>query len=95
MRFDRYVVAYDIANTKRRNRIYKLLKSWGERVNYSVFECEIRKGKLKVLRKEIRKLIKRSEDVVIYYPLCLNCLAGVVSDGMAISRNLNRILVTV
>ena len=95
MRFERYVVAYDIADTKRRNRVHKLLKEWGERVNYSVFECEIKKGDLPVLRKEILKLINRKKDVVIYYPLCLNCLSGIKTDGVEIIRALDKTLLTV
>jgi len=86
MRYEYYVVAYDIVKTKRRNQVAKLLKSWGERVNYSVFECEIEKNKLNALRKEIAKLIKKDEDSVIYYPICLNCRAGAIYDGKTVER---------
>ncbi len=95
MKFDRYVVVYDIADTKRRNKVYNLLKGCGERVNFSVFECEIKKGKLKILRKEIQGLINEKEDLVIYYPLCLNCLAAVVSDGLVVSRKLDKIMFSI
>lgn len=95
MKLERYVVAYDIADTKRRGKVHDLLKGWGERVNLSVFECELKKGRLKVLRKEIQKLINVKEDVVIYYPLCLDCLARVVSDGMPIERNLDKVVFSV
>ncbi|OIP31774.1 MAG: CRISPR-associated endonuclease Cas2, partial [Deltaproteobacteria bacterium CG2_30_43_15] len=33
------VVAYDIADDKRRNKICDILSAYGQRVNYSVFEC--------------------------------------------------------
>ena len=95
MRYERYVVAYDITLTKRRNRVARLLKGWGERVNYSVFECEIKKGRLTDLRAAIDQLIDKDEDLVIYYPLCLNCRAGVHYDGKPIERTLDKTLLVV
>ena len=95
MQYERYVVAYDITKTKRRNKVAKLLKGWGERVNLSVFECEIKKGELKKLRREIAELIEKKEDLVIYYPLCLNCRSKVVNDGINIDRNFNKTLLSV
>ena len=95
MRYERYVVAYDIANTKRRNKVSKLLKEYGERVNLSVFECELKKGKFPLLRNQISGIIKKKEDVVIYYPLCLNCLARMVSDGKGIERQYDKSVLSV
>ncbi|RJQ49828.1 MAG: CRISPR-associated endonuclease Cas2 [Desulfobacteraceae bacterium] len=95
MRRDRYVIAYDISSNRRRNRLAKLLKGWGQRVNLSVFECEIEKGKFSELREEVLKIIKKNKDIVIYYPLCLNCLAEVQSDGAAPERNLNQAVISV
>jgi len=36
------VIAYDIKSNKRRKKIEKLLKDHGQRINYSVFECNIK-----------------------------------------------------
>ena len=33
-----YTVAYDITDDKRRNKVAKILKDFGKRVQYSVFE---------------------------------------------------------
>lgn len=95
MRYERYVVAYDIADTKRRNKVSKILKGCGERVNLSVFECELKKGKLPILRGKISGIIKKKEDVVIYYPLCLDCLARIVSDGRGIERQYDKSLLSI
>lgn len=95
MRYDRYVVAYDVANTKRRNKVSALLKEYGERVNLSVFECELENGKLPILRDKISGIIRKKEDVVIYYPLCLNCLGSIVSDGKKIERKYDKNLLSV
>jgi len=95
MKFDRYIIAYDISSDKRRNKLSRLLQGWGERVNLSVFECEIKKGKFDELRKKILKIINNNEDLVIYYPLCLNCLSRIKSDGIQIQRKMDNILLTV
>ncbi len=34
-----YVVAYDIADDRRRSKVVKVLEAIGHRVNFSVFEC--------------------------------------------------------
>lgn len=86
MRYKKYLICYDITETTVRNKVHSLLSAVGQRVNYSVFECELSKRKLNSLRDEIKALINNRQDSVIYYPLCLNCLCGVVSDGLKISR---------
>jgi len=37
------VISYDIADDKRRGRIFKALKNFGQWMQYSVFECELEK----------------------------------------------------
>ena len=37
------VVSYDIHDDKRRNSIHKVLKNFGERIQFSVFECDMTK----------------------------------------------------
>lgn len=37
----RYVVSYDVSSTRMRNLISKTLEEFGERVQFSVFECEL------------------------------------------------------
>ena len=34
-----YLVSYDIPDTKRRTKLAKTLEDFGDRVQYSVFEC--------------------------------------------------------
>ncbi|MGI6496948.1 MAG: CRISPR-associated endonuclease Cas2 [Kiritimatiellia bacterium] len=36
-----YLVSYDIPDDKRRARVFKLMRGWGERVQYSVFCCQL------------------------------------------------------
>lgn len=68
------VIAYDVESDKRRNRLVKLLKDHGVRVNFSVFECRIRKSAYESIKKEISLIINKKIDSVLFYDLCLNCL---------------------
>lgn len=34
-----YLVSYDIPETRRRTKLAKILEDFGDRVQYSVFEC--------------------------------------------------------
>ena len=40
-----YVVVYDIPNDKRRKKVSDLLEGYGQRVQYSVFECTLTQAK--------------------------------------------------
>jgi len=42
---DLIVVAYDIIDDKRRNRVAKTMEDYGTRVQYSVFECVLEEEK--------------------------------------------------
>ena len=67
------VVSYDIPDDRRRNRVCKLLKDYGERVQYSVFECMLRPDDLKRLRERLKPLLVLEEDDVRFYRLCQTC----------------------
>jgi CRISPR-associated protein Cas2 len=68
------VVCYDIPKDRRRNRVCKLLKNYGERAQYSVFECLLRPKELRQLKQRLKSLIVPQEDDVRFYRLCENCL---------------------
>ena len=66
------VVAYDISNTKRRNRVVKILRQYGVRVNLSVFECMLTESQFENLKTSVTETINISHDKIIYYSLCLD-----------------------
>ena len=68
-----YVIAYDIVSNRRRNSVARILKDYGRRVNFSVFECELKGDKLQELKKKIAVVINKRRDIILVYPLCLNC----------------------
>jgi len=60
------ILMYD-ANEKRVSKYLKLMRQYLTHIQYSVFEGEITKGKLKELRYKIDKILKKDEDSVIIY----------------------------
>ena len=68
-----FVVAYDIENDRTRTRVMNVLKDFGVRVQYSVFECELTAQRLSVLRDRLRALINVRRDKLQIYPMCDTC----------------------
>lgn len=77
------VISYDITDDKRRSRVMKVLEGHGRRVQYSVFECDLRPEALEKLRARLLKLIDANQDDLRIYPLCENCLAKTQMLGRA------------
>lgn len=67
------VVAYDIVNDRRRNKVCRELKNYGEHIQYSVFECLLRPKDLERMTKKLTALIDDDEDGVRIYQLCEGC----------------------
>jgi CRISPR-associated protein Cas2 len=68
-----YIVSYDIADDKRRSKVAKTLKDFGERVQKSVFECLLDKGNLQRMVKKLEKYVDENEDSIRVYQLCNEC----------------------
>jgi CRISPR-associated protein Cas2 len=77
------VVSYDIVDDRRRNKVMKTLEGYGKRVQYSVFECELRPADLAKLKERLKKLILPEGDDVRFYGLCENCQGKVTMLGKA------------
>jgi CRISPR-associated protein Cas2 len=76
------VVSYDIKDDKRRNRIFKALKNFGQWMQYSVFECELEKMQFLKLKDRLDQVIAADkEDSVRFYFLCENCKRQVERIG--------------
>jgi len=68
-----YLAIYDIAEPRRLNRVAKILKDYGTRVQQSKFEIDVSDKAFSELRQRIDELIVPTEDGVKYIPLCLSC----------------------
>ena len=72
-----YVVTYDIPCDRRRSKLHKKLKDYGEPVQYSVFECNLSPKQKLSMTKAIRAHISHKEDRVRIYALCSGCKKSV------------------
>lgn len=64
------LVCYDIPDNRRRNRVARLLESHGERVQRSVFECDLDTRRQARLRDRLMAMIDPDEDKLRFYNLC-------------------------
>ncbi len=68
------VVSYDVADDKRRSRVFKTLKNFGQWMQFSVFECEVDKANFLRLKDRLDHLIEpEKEDSIRFYFLCESC----------------------
>ena len=68
-----YVVCYDVSDDHKRDRIARILLSYGQRVQYSVFEVALRSpGQLEELCEQLRDLVDEQTDIRLYR-LCASC----------------------
>jgi CRISPR-associated protein Cas2 len=75
------VVTYDVSEDKRRTKIHRVLKSYGQWMQFSVFECDLSETEYARLRSRLSKLIKPEQDSIRFYFLCGCCKAKVERIG--------------
>ncbi len=83
-----YTVAYDIVDDKRRNRVAKILKDFGTRIQYSVFECNTDRRALLRLQDRLREAIDLQEDTITFYHLCGACEKQI--DRIGVKKGLDK-----
>ncbi|WP_414527745.1 CRISPR-associated endonuclease Cas2 [Nodularia chucula] len=64
-----YIIVYDIPDDKKCKKISNLLEGYGQRVQYSVFECILNQRQYDELKKRLRKHINFSQDSLRFYPV--------------------------
>ena len=77
------VVAYDIPEDKRRTRVMKMLKGYGEHVQESVFECDLEPAVYREMVQRLRGLIRQDRDNVCFYHLCAADVPRIRKLGIA------------
>jgi CRISPR-associated protein Cas2 len=74
------VIAYDVRDDARRLRLANVLEDWGQRTQWSVFECDVTEPQAEDLIKKLRELCA-AEDALRIYRLCAACLDRVEVVG--------------
>jgi len=64
-----YLVCYDIADDKRLRQVFKKMRSYGDHLQYSVFECQLTPMDLARCREELSEIIHQDEDQVLFVNL--------------------------
>ena len=80
-----YIIAYDIADNRRRLKVVKILESWGYRIQESVFQLRLDTATLARVRHLLSRTIKDAEDVIHIYPICATCADRADILGAAIA----------
>jgi CRISPR-associated protein Cas2 len=62
-------IVYDISDDARRYHLAKLLSSFGDRVQYSLFEAELSDSQFSSLQQSVARIISSDTDRVRYYLL--------------------------
>jgi CRISPR-associated protein Cas2 len=67
------VVSYDVVDDQKRKKLADILKDYGRRVQYSVFELDLEKRFIEQMVKEATACIDLKEDSLRIYHLCDEC----------------------
>ena len=78
------IVAYDIADPKRLNRVAKVIKDYGLRVQKSIFEVRVNDALFSEMRARVEAIIEPDVDGVKYFPLCEKCAGTVEIIGQGV-----------
>jgi CRISPR-associated protein Cas2 len=65
----RHLIAYDICEHKRLRRVCKTMEEYGERLQYSVFICDLSRTELIHARAAVEQEMDPSEDSVVIVDL--------------------------
>jgi CRISPR-associated protein Cas2 len=65
----RYVVAYDIRDEVRLRQVHGIVSSFGERLQYSVFLCDLTISEKIALKTELRPVLNHHRDSIVLIDL--------------------------
>lgn len=65
----RYLLAYDVRNSKRLRRVHGVAKDYGDPLQYSVFVCDLTKAELVFLKQDLLGEINAKEDSISIFDL--------------------------
>lgn len=92
------LVTYDVDTTdksgqRRLRRVAKACLDYGQRVQNSVFECELTESQLCILKNRIKEIIDNSLDSIRFYHLNKNENRRVEVMGMETAYKVNNAII--
>ena len=90
---NRYIVTYDITEDDRRNKVFMVLRGYGDHLQYSVFRCDMSESERVSLVAELHPLIDHSYDQILLFDLgpvdgrAANCVESIGRRYIAPERN--------
>jgi CRISPR-associated protein Cas2 len=82
----RYLIAYDVADDRRRVRVSTKLLSYGDRVQYSVFVVDGRPARMVRLKAALHRLLDESADSAIM-GRCQSCAIDSSRSSASVDRS--------
>lgn len=64
-----YLVCYDICDDKRLRLVFKIMRGFGDHLQYSIFECQFTPADLARCRAELSNIIHHGEDQILFVSL--------------------------
>ena len=81
----RVVVSYDIQDDRLRRQVSKVCEAYGQRVQYSVFECDLTKEQMQEFKDRLNTQRRNGQttptDSIRLYSLCSECSGKVEVIG--------------
>lgn len=71
----RYIVAYDVADPQRLVRTFKTMLGYGDRVQHSVFLCDLSRIELIQMKTDLAEILDYAEDRILVVDI------GPLEDG--------------
>lgn len=72
------LVCYDIRDVKRYRQAHRLLRGYGESVQYSIFRCQLDDKQTAELRWRLSQVLDMAIDSLLIIDLCQRCAGRVV-----------------
>jgi CRISPR-associated protein Cas2 len=61
----RYLVTYDVCDSKRLRKVFKVMKGYGSHLQLSVFSCDLTEMTLVKLKADLRAVLHDDQDAVL------------------------------
>lgn len=65
----RWLVAYDIRDEVRLRRVHDVVRSYGDRLQYSVFLCDLTHVEKLALKTALREVVNQGQDSIVFIDL--------------------------